>query len=435
MENYVVAIELSATRASMVVAQCDPQEKFGIKVKHYDSHPISGAVKRGLVVDSDVARRAISNLFASKGMPRASEGKTAIHYCLNINGNVFRTSESHARISTQGMINDEVANNLAAGGRKNAMRKEGEDILSIVPRYFNIDGMRTEAQLTLGKKCDEIEASYTTTFVRSDVTTDMRTLLGNRSVSQFYTTTASKGAVLLASEQKENGVALVDFGASTTTIALFVRGALFYEVSIPLGSDLITSDIARALEIKNEYAETLKRAYGIEPDATDDTFITPEFADGIKLDNRILINDIKFFARARTEELISYIDVALQKSEARDRIKRIMLTGGGAQLQGIAPLVSQMLGRPAEVVQIDTPSGEALACALGMASRFARENAKRFAPRGGEQQSLFGNDNADSSPRNEPSFKTTPAKEKKKINIFNKLNNLLSGEEGETMDS
>src|SRR5476651_2139862 len=68
---------------------------------------------------------------------------------------------------------------------------------------------------------------------------------------------ASSLAVLSETE-KELGVVLVDIGAGTTDISVYVDGSVSYSSVLPIGARHITNDLAIGLRISLESAEKIK---------------------------------------------------------------------------------------------------------------------------------------------------------------------------------
>src|SRR5258708_38771365 len=71
---------------------------------------------------------------------------------------------------------------------------------------------------------------------------------------------ASSEAVL-ADGETDLGVVLVDIGGGTTDVAVFTDGAIWHSVVLPIGGNLITSDIAIALRLPFGVADPLKVSY------------------------------------------------------------------------------------------------------------------------------------------------------------------------------
>ncbi len=70
------------------------------------------------------------------------------------------------------------------------------------------------------------------------------------------------GEAVLTDEEKELGVALIDFGGGTTNLAIFAENALRHNFVLPVGGNNLTNDIAVGLPTSLHHAEELKKIYG-----------------------------------------------------------------------------------------------------------------------------------------------------------------------------
>ena len=125
---------------------------------------------------------------------------------------------------------------------------------------------------------------------------------------------ASSEAVLEDGET-DLGVALVDIGGGTTDIAIFADGAIWQTVVLPIGGNLITSDIAIGLRLPPAVAEELKVTYGhCDPStiADDDMIELSQFMpDCDDLVPRKLLAEI---IQARVEELFEMVHEEIKES-------------------------------------------------------------------------------------------------------------------------
>lgn len=67
---------------------------------------------------------------------------------------------------------------------------------------------------------------------------------------------------VLSKRQKDLGVALIDLGAGTTSVAVYEEGDLIHAAVIPIGGQHITNDLAIGLRSSIETAEKVKLMYG-----------------------------------------------------------------------------------------------------------------------------------------------------------------------------
>jgi len=63
---------------------------------------------------------------------------------------------------------------------------------------------------------------------------------------------------VLSETEKELGVVLVDIGAGTTDLSIYIDGSVAYSSVIPIGARHITNDLAIGLRISLESAEKIK---------------------------------------------------------------------------------------------------------------------------------------------------------------------------------
>src|SRR3989441_8131612 len=147
------------------------------------------------------------------------------------------------------------------------------------------------------------------------------------------------------------GVALADVGGGTTDIAVFSDGAIWQSVVIPIGGNLITSDIAIGLRLPFGVAEELKVTYGhCDPStiASDDMIDLSHFMpDCNDLVPRKLLAEI---IQARVEELFEMVHEEIKKSGYDGLLPAgLVLTGGTAELPGILGLAGPILDLPARI--------------------------------------------------------------------------------------
>jgi cell division protein FtsA len=166
---------------------------------------------------------------------------------------------------------------------------------------------------------------------------------------------ASSEAVL-ADGETDLGVALVDIGGGTTDVAVFVDGAIWHTIVLPVGGNLITSDIAIGLRLPPGVAEELKITYGhCDPSVIDDDDmidLSQFMPDCNDLVPRKLLAEI---IQARVEELFAMVHEEIKKSGYDGLLPAgIVITGGTAELPGILELSGQILDLP---TRMGTPLG------------------------------------------------------------------------------
>lgn len=145
------------------------------------------------------------------------------------------------------------------------------------------------------------------------------------------------GELVLGADELELGCALVDFGAETTTVAVYKDGTLAFLSTIPMGSRLITLDLMAGLGITEEAAENIKLTLGTmgEPEEKGDN---PDAAE------------ISGYIRARAGEIAANILNQIELSGVT--LSKIVLTGGGSRLPEFASHLSAQCKLPVRVAEM-----------------------------------------------------------------------------------
>ena len=180
---------------------------------------------------------------------------------------------------------------------------------------------------------------------------------GLHTVEFVWEPLAAAYAVLTADE-KELGVALVDVGAGTADVAVFVGESLRYTASLDIAGNSITSDISKCLKvpISLSKAEEIKKKYGtckITNLNADETFPVPGVGErGDVLCSRNLLARV---ITARVEEIFKLLKKDLEKHGIVGLINGgIVLTGGCCALDGIDEVAEKVFEKP---VRIGRPKG------------------------------------------------------------------------------
>jgi cell division protein FtsA len=153
---------------------------------------------------------------------------------------------------------------------------------------------------------------------------------------------------VLTPDEKELGVCLVDIGGGTTDFAVFERGSLWHTGVLAVGGDHFTNDIAVGLRMPIPDAEKLKRRSGCALTsmvAEDDTMDVASMAGRrSRVMPRRVLSEI---LQPRAEEICHLLWDEIRKAGfERSLNSGIVLTGGGAMLDGMAEIAEQIFDLP-----------------------------------------------------------------------------------------
>jgi cell division protein FtsA len=153
---------------------------------------------------------------------------------------------------------------------------------------------------------------------------------------------------VLTPDERELGVALVDIGGGTTDFAIFERGSLWHTGVLGLGGDHFTNDIAVGLRTPIPDAEKTKRRSGCALASLVDEDETIEVASVGGRQPRVMSRRILAeILQPRAEEIFHRLwDEIRQAGYERSLHSGIVLTGGGAILDGMAEIADQIFDLP-----------------------------------------------------------------------------------------
>ncbi len=230
-----------------------------------------------------------------------------------------------------------------------------EDILDVFPTEFIIDdqkgikqplgliGVRLEAKVTLLCYFQSYFMNLTQAVLNSKLQID-----------DVVPSVLAAANAVLTPQQKEIGVALIDIGASTTSLAVFEEGDLIHFAVFPLGSGNITNDIAIGLKTEVAIAEDIKKQYGTcilsaSDDKKNESRKKIEVFDAsqsLSFTKKNLVDIIE----PRVSEILDLMQKELKKINRQEMLPGgIVLTGGGAKLPKIKELAKQQLNLTCQI--------------------------------------------------------------------------------------
>jgi len=162
---------------------------------------------------------------------------------------------------------------------------------------------------------------------------------------------ASSEAVL-TEDEKQVGVILADIGGGTTDVAVFKEGSIWHTSILPVAGYQITRDVSIGLGLPFDVAEEMKKRYGSVMPVYESK---AETSNAISQDGHgVSYQDLCDIIRARVEEIIKLILLEMPNSEYETLVPAgLVLTGGSANLAGIATLGRDILQLP---VRVGTPT-------------------------------------------------------------------------------
>jgi len=154
----------------------------------------------------------------------------------------------------------------------------------------------------------------------------------------------------LTADERELGVVLVDLGAGSSDLIVYQRGSVRHTVSIPVGGEHFTNDIAVGLRTPIPEAEKIKRLWGKQDSGMMESAALEVPGVGERPARIVNYARLREIIEPRATELLELIKAEVDQVDRESQLGAgVVLTGGGAKLGGLVPLAEQVLGLPVRV--------------------------------------------------------------------------------------
>ncbi len=301
--------------------------------------PTSG-MRKGVVSDMASLSKSIDEALGQVEKTTGYEINTAT---VNINGSSIVSTKTDGMIVVAGQeINPDDLRRLEELATIGKI-PDNRVILKVIPHDYILDG-QAGIKDPLGMTGSRLEIKANVISTLTPHLDGLRRVASLAEVTPSRVIVSSEAAAraVLNEKQCENGVMLLELGASTTGIAIYEGGDLQYLAVLPVGANNVTNDLALGLQIDPELAEVVKltRASAVFSDKTKKVSVkhnkqTYEFDQA----------DIDEIVDMRLKEIFEMVNDKLHESGYAGKLPSgVVLTGGGAKLAGIDNYVKNALG-------------------------------------------------------------------------------------------
>ncbi len=319
---------------------------------------VSRGVKAGVIVDPAAAERAIRLVVDAAERMAGVQVREA---WVNLSGGNPRTTTLAADMNVGGKAVRQEHMGMLAARALAAFDAGARLVVQVTPARFSLDDGPWISDPT-GLLADRLAARVNVVSMdRGPLRNLEQTLRACQlDIAGLKCAPAAAGEAALTDDERELGVLLVDIGAAQTGWAAFHEGVLLEAGMTPVGGHHITCDIAAGLHTPIAEAERLKTVYGsVLPGAghEEEVLSIPVLGDngpgGWQGVSRARLQGIIV---PRMEELLEMLREATAHLPDEVR-KRVVLTGGGAQLAGVADMAEKLLKARVRVGNVRTIAG------------------------------------------------------------------------------
>ncbi len=339
--NYIAAIDIGTTKIVAVVGRVHRKQDGTVdklEILSKGEVPAMG-MHRGTINNMKDVINCIKKATTKAGF-KEEFGINQVY--VGVSGYTIRSQQvEHYRLLPKGIVTERDVEILTAEVYNTAV-KETEEILHVIPFTFRVDEEKRENPVGFSGK--RLEGQFYLIVGDTKFINGLRLAIKQAGfdVKKIIFEPLASAEAVLTKDEKQGGVALVDIGGGTTDIVVFHRHNLIFSKVIPFGGNSITEDIRNALEILDSQAEDIKIQYGsaISLHKQDETLIKIEGIAG-RPPRLVTKRSLSLIIQTRITEIIDTLYEFIKPfKENRQLAAGITITGGGALLEDLQPLVN-----------------------------------------------------------------------------------------------
>jgi len=358
----VAALDIGSTKVCCLIARISDSGLIvdvgavndGLKILGFGHHRSVG-LRAGAVVDMEAAEASVR---AAVDHAERMAGVTISSVYVSLSAGRPRTDQQAISTPIDGTeVNKRHVNSLLSKTHKLGSGA-GRTIIHNLPGGFILDGERG-VEDPIGMFGEKLSLNAHVVSVDTGPFRNIVSLVErcHLSVDAVVVSPLASAMACLVEDENDLGVTCIDMGGGTTSIAAFAEGGLIYADLIPIGGDHVTSDIARGLSTPSSYAERIKTLYGSAlPSLSDEREMISVPYVGEKADdvvNKIPRTMLTGIIQPRIEEILELVRARLDQTGYSEVAgKRLVITGGASQMNGIRELAQRVLGKQ---VRLGTP--------------------------------------------------------------------------------
>ncbi|OYW45505.1 MAG: cell division protein FtsA [Sphingomonadales bacterium 32-68-7] len=350
------AVNIGSFRISAMIAGLT---EAGEMVVLGSGHRASQGIKRGYVTDMAAATYAVRD-----AVERAEKiaGVNVASVWIGCSGAGLASKIEPVEIEIGGRrIEEEDIEHLLVSAR-DGLEPDGRTVLHAQPACYFLDGADGVANAK-GLHAERLGVDIHVMLADGAPMRNLTEAVQNAhlDIEAVVASPLATGLACLTPEERDLGVALVEFGAHVTNISVYAGGMLLGLTAIPRGSADISDAIASAFLIRRFQAERLKCVHGSAiASPSDHREMIPiagpgeegsgPIARGADDKNCIARSELIGVITGELDALIGDVGRALETMGYGGRLGRqVVVTGGGAELAGFADYAQAALGKAVRI--------------------------------------------------------------------------------------
>lgn len=386
-EELIVGLDIGTTKVCAIVGEVTDD---GIDIIGIGSAPSKG-MRKGVVINIDATVQSIKRAIEEAELMAGCEISTVY---VGIAGGHIQGVNSHGIVAVNKDKEIHADDLLRVMDAARAVSVPADrEVIHVLPQQYVVDG-QSGIKEPLGMSAVRLEAKV---HIVTGATTSVQNVLKSCQrcdlhVAEIVLEQLASAEAVMADDEKELGVAIVDIGGGTTDLAIFHDGAIVHSAVLALGGNHLTNDIAMGLRTPVTDAEVIKKRHGcamVSMIEEDEKIQVPTVGGRTPREiSRKILGEI---IEPRVEEIFMLVKREIQKSGYAELLASgVVLTGGTSALDGITDLAEDVLKLPVRRGQphgvgglVDVVRGPSFATGVGLVLHGARNRqvSEEKAPR------------------------------------------------------
>lgn len=222
-------------------------------------------------------------------------------------------------------------------------------VLHAIPQDYMVDG-RSGIQDPTGMQATRLESEVCVISADSVACQNLRKAIDRAGyrVEELVLTPLASSLAVLGDDSRIVGTALIEIGGASTEVLVFKDERLRLAKTLPWGSATVSNDIVKGLGVPLAEAEELKARYGsaqtrrVDPGEKLD--ISGPTPGGRREVSRELLAHI---IEQRLDEILGLVFDEFEAKHLLDDLPGgVVLTGGGAEMDGVIELAQEVFNMP-----------------------------------------------------------------------------------------
>lgn len=353
-QSLVAGLDIGSSKTAVVIAEVSGDAPHRAQVKILGvGQAKTGGIRREIVTDieatTESVRKAVKEAELMAGVPveRLYTGVAGEHIHARPSTGVVAVGRA-AQGGPDGEITPGDVERVQQVARAIPVPTDRE-VLHALPQEYIVDaqggirdpvgmaGTRLEAEVYI-----VTGSAAAAQNIRKSVTR------AGYAVAELVLEPLASSLATLSDDEKEIGTVLVELGGGTTDIILFHERKIRHLASLPWGGSTVTGDIATGLSLPYAEAARAKERWGSARTDLVDPKETLELPGAAAGQTRHVARELlAHIIEQRMDEIFGLVAAELERSGFGDRLGGgIVLTGGGASMQGVLELAERTFVAP-----------------------------------------------------------------------------------------